>query len=113
MDWGFVIGLVVIFLVVISPIMYFGRKLSKYIQKHDPESELAFSVTPAGIALNACMVGYWAACAIAVKLAPNSGFGKFVDSPIGVAVVIVGSLLGYPIAASVLKKFGYPIMKKK
>lgn len=112
MDWGFVIGLVVIFLIVISPLIYFGRKLSKYVQKHDPESELAFSITPVGNTLTACMVGFWGACVIAVKLAPKSEFGIFLDTSDGVLAVIIGSIFFYAIAASVLKKFGHPIMKR-
>lgn len=110
MDWGFVLGLAVILLVVISPLIYFGRKLSKYIQKHDPGSELALSITPVGNALTACMVGFWGACVIAVKLAPKSGFCIFLGTPDGVAAVIIGSIFFYAVAASVLKKTGHPIM---
>lgn len=112
MDWGFELGLVVIFLIVISPIIYFGRKLSKYVQKNDPESELAFGATQAGNALTACMVGFWGACVIVAKLAPSSAFGNFLDTPDGVATVIIGSILLYAIAASILKKLGFPIMKR-
>jgi hypothetical protein len=111
-DWGFVLGLVVIFLFVISPLIYFGRKLSKYVKKNDPGSELVVSVTPVGNALTALLVGFWGACIITVKLAPKSAFGRFLDTPEGVATVTIGSILLYAIAASILKKLGFPISKK-
>ena len=112
MDWGFVLGLVVIFLFVISPLIYFGRKLSKYVKKNDPGSELVVSVTPVGNALTALLVGFWGACIIAVKLAPESAFGQFLDTPEGVATVTIGSILLFAIAASILKNLGLPILKR-
>ena len=112
MDWGFVAGLVVIFLVVISPLIYFGRKVSKYVQKHDPGNELVVRVTPVGNALTACLVGLWGACVIAVKLAPKSAFGIFLGTSGGVLAVIIGSIFFYAVSASVLEKFGHPIMKR-
>lgn len=111
MDWGFIIGLVVIALVVISPIIYFGRKFSKHIQKHDPESEMAVTVTPAGNALTGGLVGFWGACAISFKLAPQSALGAFIGTMEGVVTVVIGSISSYVIAAVVLKKFGFPITR--
>lgn len=112
MDWSFIAGLVVIFLLVASPLVYFGRKVSKHIQKHDPDSELVVKITPAGNALTACLVGLWGACVIAVKLAPNSVFGVFLGTTDGVLAVIVGSIFFYAISASVLEKIGHPIVKR-
>lgn len=112
MDWGFVLGLAVIFLIVISPIIYFGRKLSRYVQKNDPESELVVSVTPAGNALTACLVGFWGICIAAVKLAPQSALGHYLHTPDGVVTALTGSILLYAVAASILKKLDYPIMKR-
>ena len=55
MDWGFVLGLGVIFLIVITPLIYLGRKLSKSVQEQSPESDAALNITPTGNALTACL----------------------------------------------------------
>ena len=112
MDWGFVLGLVVIFLIVIGPLIYFGRELSKYLQRHDPESELAISVTPTGNALAGGLVGFWGACVIAFKLAPKSALGSFLDTTDGVLIAIFGSIFLHAITAIILEKLGYPVMKR-
>ena len=57
MEWGFVLGLGAITLVVIGLIIYFGLKLDKAVQRHAPEISLPLSITPTGNALFACMVG--------------------------------------------------------
>jgi hypothetical protein len=112
MDWGFIAGLVVIFLLVVSPLVYFGIKISKHVQKHDPDSELVVRITPVGNVLTACLVGLWGACVIAVKLAPKSALGVFLGTTDGVLAVIVGSIFFYAVSASVLEKVGHPIMKR-
>ena len=112
MDWGFVIGLGAIALVVIGSIIYFGRKLSGFVRKHAPESDLAMRVTPTGNALAACMAGFWGACIIAFKLAPKSTLGAFLGTTDGVLVVILGSIFFWVTAAIILDKFGYPIARR-
>ena len=109
MDWGFVLGLGVIFVLLITPLIYLGRKLSKSVKKQSPESDVAMNITPTGNALTACLVGSWGACIIAFKLAPNSKFGVFLSTAEGVAAAIVGSILFYAIAAEIAKRFGYPV----
>lgn len=112
MDWGFVIGLAVIALLIIGPLVYFGRKFSRRVQKHHPESEMAVAVTPTGNLLMGVLVGFWGACAIAYGLAPQSVLGSFFATVGGVVTVILGSIFFYVIAAVVLGKFGFPITRK-
>ena len=76
------------------------------------KSELVVRITPVGNALTACLVGFWGACVIAVKLAPKSAFGNFLDTSEGVLAVIIGSIFFYAVSASSLENFGYPIMKR-
>lgn len=112
MDWGFVLGLGVIFLVLIIPLIYFGRRLSNSVKKQSPESEFVVSVTPVGNALAACLVGFWGACVIAYKLAPNSAFGAFLSSVEGIAAAALGSMILYVFATVLLKKLGFPSSRK-
>lgn len=112
MDWSFVLGLGVIFLVLVIPLIYFGRRLSTSVKKQSPESEFVVSVTPVGNALAACLVGFWGACVIAFKLAPNSAFGTFLASVEGVVTAALGSMILYVFATVLLKKLGYPSSRK-
>ncbi|RLA41742.1 MAG: hypothetical protein DRR42_24315 [Gammaproteobacteria bacterium] len=111
MDWGFILGLGAIALVLIGLVIYLGLKLSKAVQKHAPESDFAVSITPTGNALFASMVGFWAICLIAWKLAPNSSLGAFVGTIDGAVVVLAGSFVFGGIIAVILEKSGYPISK--
>lgn len=112
MEWGFVLGLGAITLVVIGLVIYFGRKLSKAIQNRTPESDLAVNVTPTGNALAACMVGFWVVCLAARVLAPEGSLGEFLGRADGVVAVLVASIFFFAIAAAILEKLGYPIMKR-
>jgi hypothetical protein len=77
MDWGFVLGLGAITLLVIGLVIHFGQKLSRAVEKHASESDFTLSVTPAGNALFACMVAFWIYCAATRVLDPGSSLGAF------------------------------------
>ncbi len=112
MDWGFILGLGAITLVVIGLVIYFGQMLSRAVEKHAPESDFSLSVTPTGNALFACMVAFWIYCAATRVLNPGSSLGTFVGDVDGVAAVIVGSILFGGIAGAILERLGYPIIKR-
>ena len=59
MKLGFILGLIAITLVVVALVIYFGRKLSRHVQTHAPDSDLTVHVTPSGNVLFACLVGFW------------------------------------------------------
>lgn len=112
MDWGFVLGLILIALLFIGLIVYLGKKLSKFVQKNAPESDLAINITPTGNALFAIMAGFWGVCIIAYELAPNSKLGVFVGTADGLTVVVLGSLFLPGIVALILNKLGFPTFKR-
>jgi len=112
MDWRFVIGLGFIALVLIGLLVFFGRRLSKHVQKQAPESDLAVSITPTGNVLFGGMVGFWGACLIAWKLAPSSSLGAFVSTIDGAAMALGGSVLVFAVAMVVLEKLGHPSIKR-
>ena len=112
MDWGFLIGLGVIAIVLIGLIVLFGRQYSKHIQKKAPESDLAVNITPTGNVLFGGMVGFWGACIIAHKLAPQSALGAFVSTVDGATTAFGGSVVVFVIAMVVLEKLGHPSIKR-
>ena len=112
MDWGFVFGLGVIAIVLISLIVSFGKKFSKLIQEQAPESDFAVSITPTGNVLFGGMVGFWGACLSAWKLAPQSALGTFVSTIDGAVTAIGGSVVVFAIAMVVLEKLGHPSIKR-
>lgn len=113
MEWGFLLGLVAITLAVIGLFIYFGRKLSRAIEKQGSGRDLALSITPTGTVLFACIVGFWIVCVAARKLAPEGYLGAFLNTPDGVAVVLFGSVLFSGVAGAILEKLGYPIARRK
>ncbi len=112
MDWGFVIGLGVIALVLIGLLVFFGRRLSKHVQKQVPESDFAVSITPTGNLLFGGMAGFWGVCLIAWKLAPSSGLGAFVSTIDGAVTAWGGSVLVFTVVMVVLEKLGYPSIER-
>jgi predicted transporter len=112
MEWGFVLGLATITLLVIGLVIYFGRKFSKAIQDHSPESCLAVSITPTGNALAACMVGFLIVCVAARELAPEGSLGALLGTLNGVVTVLVATIFFFAIAGTILEKLGYPIIKR-
>ena len=112
MELSFVLGLVTVTLVVIGLVIYFGRKFSGVVQKHAPESDMASGITLTGTALTACMVGFWVICAAARVLNPEGSIGTLLSRADGVVAVFMASVLFFGIGAAVLKKLGYPIMKR-
>jgi hypothetical protein len=112
MEWEFVFGLGTITLVVIGLVIYFGMRVSKAVQKHAPEGDLAMRITPAGNALFACMVGFWLICLVARAFRPESSLGAFVGTADGVVAVVVASVFFAAVAAEILKKLGHPIAKR-
>lgn len=113
MEWGFILGLVVIASVLIGLIVLLGRRFSKFMESDHPESDFAVSVTPAGNVLFGGMVGFWGACLTAYKLAPQSALGIFVSTADGVITAIGGSIVVFAIAMVVLEKLGHPCVKRK
>ena len=111
-ELGFILGLTAITLAVIALVIYFGRKLSRYVQTHSPDSDLMVHVTPSGNALFACLVGFWILCAISRELTPASNLGAFLSTTDGIAVVVIASIFFGVIAAAILEKLGYPIAER-
>ena len=105
-------GLVVITLAVIGLVIYCGKKLSKAVQEHAPDSDFAVSITRTGNVLYACVVGFWIVCAVARELKPESSLGAYLGRADGVLAVIVGSIFFIAIAGAILEKLGYPIVKR-
>ncbi len=112
MEWGFILGLGAITLVVIGLVIYFGQMLSRAVEKHAPESDFSLNVTPTGNALFACMVAFWIYCAATRVLDPESPLGIFLGDVDGVAAVMVGSTLFAGIAGVILERLGYPIARR-
>jgi len=112
MEWGFVLGLGGITLLVIGVVIYFGLKLNKAVLKHAPEIAVPLYITPVGTVLWACVVGFWLICLVAVKLRPDSPLGTFAGSVDGAGLVFIGSILVAAVAAAALEKIGYPIATK-
>lgn len=112
MEWGFILGLVAITLSVIGLVIYFGRKLSRAVEKQDSDSYLKLSITTTGTVLFACLTGFWIICIAARKLAPESYLGAFLNTSDGVPVVLIGSVLFSGVAGAILEKLGYPIARR-
>jgi len=112
MDWGFVLGLVGITLVVVGLVIFFGLKLNKAVESHASEINLPLNITLTGSVLFACMVAFWVYCAATRVLDPGSSLGVFLADADGVAAVVAGSVLLGGIAGAILKKLGYPIAKR-
>ena len=108
-DLKFFAGLGAIALVVISLLVYLGLKISKAVGKHAANIPFSLNVTLTGNALFACMVASWIYAAAVRILRPDSGFGAFLNTPDGVATIVIGSIILVVIAAAVLERFGYPI----
>ena len=111
-ELGFMLGLGTITLVVVVLVIFFGQKLSRHVQTHLPESDLAVHITPSGNALFACMVGFWILCAVSRELAPASTLGAFLSTMDGIAAVAITSIFVGGIAAAILAKLGYPLAKR-
>lgn len=112
MEWGFVLGLTAITVLVIGLLTYFGGKLSRTVQHRFPEHDIAMSITPTGSVLFACLVGFWVVCLVIRMLQPPSTVGLFLSGRDGMVLVVVGSVLCCGVAGSVLAKLGYPIVKR-
>ncbi len=112
MDWGFVLGLGGITLVVSGLVIFFGLKLNKAVERHASEINLPLNITPTGNVLFACMVAFWIYCAVTRVLDPGSSLGVFLADVDGVAAVVVGSVLFGGIAGAILERLGYPIAKR-
>jgi hypothetical protein len=112
MDWGFLLGLGAITLVVSGLVIYLGLKLNRAVDKHAPDINFPLNITPSGNVLFACVVAFWVYCAAARILRPESSFGAFLNSADGVAAALVGSILFAAIAGAILEKLGYPIAKR-
>lgn len=108
----FFAGLTAITLMVIALLVYFGLKLNRAVGGHASEINFPLKITLSGNVLFACVVAFWIYCAAARALRPESAFGAFLNTPDGVAAVLIGSILFAAIAAAVLEKFGYPISRK-
>ena len=65
-----------------------------------------------GTALYACLVASWIYCAAVRVLRPESTLGALLNTPGGIATIVVGSILLFVIASAILEGFGYPISKK-
>lgn len=109
MEFGFVLGLVVITLIVIGLVIYFGMKLNRAVQKEAPESKFTLHLSLTGTALMACIVTFWLICLVAGKIRPDTSFGAFVGTVDGVGTVIVGSIFFAGIAGAIAEKLGHPI----
>ncbi len=112
MELGFILGLIAITLVVVALVIYFGRKLSRHVQTHSPDSDLTVHVTPSGNVLFACLVGFWILCAISRNLAPASNLGALLSTTDGIAAVAIASIFFGAVAAAILEKLGYPIAER-
>jgi hypothetical protein len=112
MEWDFVLGLAAITLLVIGLVIYVGTMLSRAVQNHFPDSDMAISITPTGSVLFACTVGFWVVCLVARAIESESTFGMFLRGTDGIATVLVGSVAFCGVAAAVLAALGYPIAKR-
>ena len=111
MEWGFLLGLGAITLVVIGLVIYFGLMLNKAVATRAPEINLPLNITLSGNALLACIVTFWIYCVATRVLNPDSFLGTFLGKADGVAAVIAGSILFAGLAALILAKLGYPIAR--
>lgn len=112
MEWGFLLGLSVITLVVIGLVIFLGLKLNKAVEKHAPEMTFPVNVTKSGIVLFASVVACWVCLAALRLLRPDSSLGAFLNTADGVAAVLLGSVFFAAVAAAILEKLGYPIARR-
>jgi hypothetical protein len=107
----FFAGLGSITLVAIGLFIYIGRKLSQAAERHASENDLPLYLTPTGAVFFAVVAAFLVYCAAIRVLAPATSFGEFLNTPVGVASVLTGSILIVAVAGLILEKLGYPIWK--
>lgn len=108
----FFLGLGAVTLVVVGVVIYFGLRLNKAVETQASRNNFPLKVTLTGIALWACVVGFWVICAVARELRPASFLGELLRTIDGIASVVAGSILLAVIAGLILEKLGYPIAKR-
>ena len=111
-DWGFIIGLIVIAGLLIVPLVYFGRRFSKTIQKNDPGNQLSMHITPVGHVLVGWLICVWAALVIARRIAPESFLGSAVNTGGELLAALGVSLILWILIALGFEAFGFPVMKR-
>ena len=111
MEFKFLLGLGLITLTLIGTLIFFGRKLSKRVQKQSPDSVLTMTITRTGYALIGCMVGFWIFCLFVKDLMPESNLGQFLNTTDGIITVFIGSYLFFVVVAILFNKIGSPIAK--
>jgi hypothetical protein len=104
-------GLASITIFVIALLVYFGRKLSKAVERNAEFIDLPLYVTRSGTTFFACVVAFWVCCVAVRMLTPCSDLGEYLGTIDGIAAVIFGSIMFVAIAWVVSGKLGYPFAK--
>ena len=104
-------GLAAITTFVIALLIYFGRKLSKAVERNAEFIDLPLYVTRSGTAFFASVVAFWVYCAAVRVRHPHSALGEYLGTFDGIAAVILGSIMFVAIAWVVSEKLGYPFAK--
>jgi ABC-type spermidine/putrescine transport system permease subunit I len=104
-------GLTGITILVISLLVYLGRKLSRAAERNVEFIDLPLYVTRTGTTFFACVAAFWVYCAAVRVLAPGSNLGEYLGTFDGAAAVIFGSIIFAASAWLVSNKLGYPFAK--
>ena len=112
MEWRFILEVSTLALLACGVVIYYGRKLSKNVQTHAPNSELTLRVTLTGTSLMACTIAFWVFCLVIRELKSESPFGAFLNGADNLIAVFVVSIFFVAIAAVILEKLGYPAAKR-
>ena len=112
MNWGAVLMLGGVAVVVIAPLFYLGMRLARAIEKKAPLAA-GGKITPTGLALAGCMTAVLVVFAAAATLEPEGPLGSFLRRPEGLVAALAAAVVFFSVVAWLFERIGYPIARSR
>ena len=93
-------------------VIWIWDRTKKRLLRAVPVNRMRGTLTPTGIALNACFGIVLVLGAAGRKVAPESELGKFLNLPYGVPVAMGIAVVVFGVLAGILHGLGHPMVKE-